>query len=612
MPLDFSQAYYEAQSPSLLAEQPLTLAQADAKPGDNWGEIFAHVEQRLGSLRTWRFSWWAYWAEVARFILPRRYHWLVTANVFNKGVPINQEIVDSTATLAMQICAAGLWTGLTNPARIWFKLGAPQGVTLAADAQQWIYDLEQVVYDVLGGSNFYNTMAQGFQDISTFGTAPVIIYEDAQAIIRCYLPCAGEYYLAVGSRLTVDTFYREYTQTVISIVEQFKLKNCPAQVRALWEEGGSSLDKEFVVAHCIEPNIPIRGRKGRDGIRVVPGRFAWREVYWLRGIKTEAELSRRGFHDAPFFVARWSTVSNDPYGRSPGMDCLGDTKQVQLETRRKAEFLEKGVRPPMVGSVDLKNEPSSILPGHLTYVNTASGKAGFEPAFMVNPQWMAPLVEDIKEVNARIERCFFVDVFMAITRMEGVQPRNELELTQRDLERLQALGPFVNLFETEFASPAVMRVVSIVERRGLIRPRPASMANIPLRLECVSMLKLAQRAAQVGAMRQTLATAGSLAEAAQAAGLRSPLRVFNLDESMRILAEKSEYPPNGVYSEDQVTQTDQQRDKQQSQQQTMAATPAAVDAAQGLSQTPLGGNTALSALLGTGGSPAGGAAGAPK
>ena len=84
-------------------------------------------------------------------------------------------------------------------------------------------------------------------------------------------------------------------------------------------------------------------------------------------MKTEAELSRQGFFEKPFIAMRWATTSNDPYGRSPGMEVLGDNKQLQLETRRKAEFLEKGVRPPMGAHPSLKNQPSSIRPGDITY-----------------------------------------------------------------------------------------------------------------------------------------------------------------------------------------------------------------------------------------------------
>ena len=379
MPLDFAQAHYEATGPSLLAAEPPTLPTLDAQAGSDWGEIFQRLESRLNSLRNWRWSWWATWSALAQWLRPERYHFVIAPNQFLKGLWLNEEIIDSTATLSMQVCAAGMWTGLTSPTRPWFKLGVGlPGIELDEDAEKWLEDSQETVYQVLAESNFYNTMAQAFEDVATFGTAPVIIYEDRADVIRCYLPCAGEYFLAVGSRMSVDTLYREFVMTVYAIVEMFGLEACPAEVRQGWREGGASWDREFVVAHAIEPNTALPGRaEGAKPIRVVPASFPWREVYWLRGHRTPAELSRRGFHEAPFFAARWSTVSNNPYGRGPGWYALGDTKQLQLETIRKAEYLEKGVRPPMGGSPELKNEPSSIRPGHLTYVSTEGGKKGF-------------------------------------------------------------------------------------------------------------------------------------------------------------------------------------------------------------------------------------------
>src|SRR6185437_15272190 len=107
--MSYAEAYYEAMSPSLLAAQPAGSDVENQKPGKDWGTIFAALEARLGALTTWRYSWWQYWASLAEFILPRRYKWLVTANTMNRGLPINNAIVDSTATLAMQICASGMW-----------------------------------------------------------------------------------------------------------------------------------------------------------------------------------------------------------------------------------------------------------------------------------------------------------------------------------------------------------------------------------------------------------------------------------------------------------------------------------------------------------------------
>lgn len=601
-----AKATYENMGPSLLAAQP-TRSAAPPALGNDWPDIQQHLESRLASLRNWRLTWWAYWAQLAEFILPKRYHWLIVPNRMARGAPINNSIIDSTATLAMQTCASGLWTGLTSPSRPWFKLGVGlPWVELDAEAKAWLEDAEKRVYTVLARSNFYTTMAQAFQDVATFGTAPVVIYEDLEDGIRCYLPCAGEYYLGAGARLSVDTIYREFNLTVLQIVEMFGLENCPSTVREMWAKGGGSIDTEFVVCHAIEPNFPVAKRGVANGeVAVVPEAFTYREVYWVKGLRAESELSRKGFYERPFMVARWSVTSNDPYGRSPGMDALGDVKQLQVETRRKAEFIEKLVRPPMGADPELKNEPSSILPGNITYVSAHGGKKGFYPLFEVNAQAMPPMVADIKEIQARIERCFFVDVFMAITRMAGVQPRNELELVKRDLERLQVLGPFIELFETEFASPAIQRIMAIMARRGLLQPPPPSLMQMPLKIEYVSIMKLAQRSTECVAVKDTLQTAGALSAAAKAAGVPDPLRVFDLDKALRIYAELANFPSEALFTEDEVQQHDQARQQanaqQMQQQQMMQATPAAVQAAGVLSKTQLGnGSNALSAMIGGG------------
>ena len=602
-PGDFDVAPYEDMSATMLSRQPASLPESLARFRDDvdWDPIFTHLESRMGSLRSWRYSWWAYWAVLAEFFIPRRYKWLVTANTMSRGRPINDAIIDSTGLFAVNVCASGLWSGLTSPSRPWFKLGPPiDSMKLDAAAIEWLEDTESKVYAVLGASNYYSTMAQAFQDVVVFGTAPVIMYEDAETIIRCYLPCAGEYYLASSGRMSVDTLYREFTMTVSAIVDMFRLKNCPQQVRKLWEQGGASLQNEFVVAHAIEPNFPLTGRgrnKGRD-IRVVPERYAYREVYWLKGVKTDRPLSRKGFAGTkPFFAMRYSTVANDAYGRSPCMDALGDNRQVQVETRRKAEFIEKGVRPPMGADPALKNEPASIIPGQITYVHADTGKKGFWPLFEPDAQWLAGITQDIKGVNERIGRILFNDVFMAITQMQGVQPRNELELTKRDLERLQVLGPFIKLFEDEAGDPSIKRVIDILERRRVLKPRPPSLQGIPLKVSYISILSLAQRANEAVAMKDTFLTGGNLSAAAKAASLPDPLRIVNLDESYRRYAKINNYPMSCLFTDQEVAEQDAARNKANAESQILPTTMAGVQAARTLSETDISGGSALNALL---------------
>jgi hypothetical protein len=590
---------YLEMGADLLSQQPVSYNRPPELDDFKWGCVFDALEARLGSLRNWRYSWWSYWSSLAQFFLPRRYTWIVVPNKMTRGNPINDAIIDATGTLALETCAAGMWSGLTNPARPWIKMeSALPWLKVDAEGQEWLDDTQERLYSVLAGSNFYTILAQAFQDLALFGTAPFIIYEDFEDVIRLYLPCAGEYYLGTGARLARDTLYREFNYTVLQIVEMFGAANCPEQIRKLWMMGGSSLDQEFVVCHAIEPNFAIQNRgTGKSDIKVVPAVFTYREVYWLKGIRTAKPLSIAGFHGKPFSAMIWSQVSNDAYGRSPCMTALGDNKQVQLETRRKAEFIEKLVRPPMGANPELKNEPSSIIPGNITYTNTENGKKGFWPLFEVQPAALTPMIADIKEVNARIEKALFVDVFMAITQMEGVQPRNELELTKRDLERLQKLGPVIELVEAELRI-ALERVLDIMQRRKLLKPKPASLQKIPLKISFLSIMRIAQKSSTAVSIKDFMATMGGVSSAAKAAGVPDPLRKVNLDKMTDHFAEVMNVPQDILYTDQEVKQHDEIRSQEMAKAQAPNQAMAAVQAAKTLSETQIGPGNALGALTG--------------
>lgn len=605
--LDFSHAFYENMNVSLLASQPVTKNNQDDVGDKDWGILYSQLEAGLSSDRMWRYSWWAYWNRVAEFILPRRHHFLIVANRMTKGNPINDQIIDSTGTLSMQTCAAGLFTGTSDPSKKWMKIGlATPGVEEDEAIQRWLEDAEEKIYTVLAQSNFYTIMPQACQDIVTFGTSPIIVYEDYEDVVRFYLPCAGEYFLRCSARMDIDTFTREFVLTVSQIVDQFGVENCPQAVLQLWNEGGGALTTEFIVAHTIAPNFAVARRDATDGsFFSVPKKFKYKEIYWLRGVKTPKPLSIRGFDTKPFAVGRWSTVSNDPYGRSPGMDGLGDIKQLQRMTLRAAEFIEKLARPPMGAEPELKNQPASIQPGAITYLDTTGGKKGFWPLYQIAPAALAPLTQMIATVEARIEKVFFVPIFMAITQMAGVQPRNELELTKRDLERLQALGPIIELYQQEFLGPIVQRVLEILEKKRLLQPRPPSMHSIPLKISYISMMKIAQNSMMSVSMKDVFSTMGALSSAAKAAGVPDPLRVINLDKSARKYGDINNYPSDCMYTDDEVQKHDEERNKAMQQEKMQAQAPqlamASVNAAKTLSQTPVPGGSALNSILGQGG-----------
>lgn len=551
---------------------------------------------RMQHLEMLRWSWWYHWRELAEYILPRRFDWLLTQTAagqqYNRGSPINQRIIDDTGTTAARKCAAGLTAGITSPSRPWFRLTTSDPV-LAEDSQvkEWLDACTQRMLRVMASSNYY--LAKGTQDFDkvVFGTAPMIIYEDWDRIIHCYNPVAGEYYCAVDARNEVTTLGRRFIMTVFQLVDQFGLDALPENIRLAWNENrGAQVDTPHVVNHLIEPNPEYVADADHIGPGGVPRSAPYREIYWLWNANDGRILQMKPFEDKPFSCPRWDVTGNDPYGRSPGMDALGDIKQLQFEQKRKAQSIDKNVNPPMVAHVSMKNEPASLLPGAVTY--TTDMQAGFKAAYEQRLQ-LGDLREDILDVRQRIKDIFFNDVFFMISNLDTV--RSATEIDARREEQLLQLGPVIERNETESLSPDLQRIFRIMARRGLLPPPPQVLRNgMAIKVEYISMLADAQRAAGTAALERTWAFAGNIA-----AGV-GPDVLDNLDsdETIRSYADMLRVSPKMLRDRQEVQARREQRRQAEQAAAAQAQAAAAAEGAKTLSETEVGGgNNALELML---------------
>ena len=593
---------YEGAGPDRLSRTPAKLKRerkAD-KPGGNWRVIRANAEQRINMLRSWRQSWMQHWQILEAYILPRRGIFINTAqptpNTMIRGAPINQNIVDPTGTYAARRCAAGLMSNEMSPARQWFKLKpALMARELAPpDAIAWFEEVETRMNTVMAGSNFYQEAAQMFEDLVIFGTGPMIIYEDDKDLIRCYTPCCGEYFISSSSANRAETLARTFVMSISAIVEMFGLENCPPEVQKLWEEKGGGLEIERIVAHMIEPNAPINAPDADEDVGVVPGGFAWRESYWIWGMSSEWPLSLAGFHDQPYICPRWAVTSNDPYGRSVGMDVLPDILQLQVMTSRLAEAQEKMVRPPMLASVDMKNEPQSILPGKVTYVTSLSPGMGMRPAYEVNPQ-IREFAQTILQIQQRTREGFLNDLFAMLEQVN--KQMTAYEVAARNQEKLQVLGPVVERLQNEALAPAIKRIFNIMQRKALLPPLPPSLTGVPLGIEYVGVLALAQKAAISASLEQF----ASVMNAQQQ--LHPEIAdIWDVQRWGHEVGEALFIPSDIMRSPQQIAQIGAARAKQAQAAASMQAAQHASQTAMNLGQVDVGGGmNAVQALTGFGG-----------
>lgn len=543
----------------------------------------AYVEERLESLRRVRDSWWTHWRELATYILPRRMQYLISPNQIDKGLGYNTAIVDPTGTIAARVCGAGMMSGVTSPARPWFALRIGKW-TNEGDNQVaiWISEVEDRMERVAAESNIYNCLASAHTDNVVFGTAPILLYEDFEDVIRGYPCVTGEYFIGLDGRNYPNTLYREFTMTAGAIEGMFKDDGeLPVVVKNALQNA-TGRDQEFIVCHAIEPNTHGYARKG----------FKFWECYWIKGSARESVLRNKGYYEQPFICLRWEIRGNDPYGHSPGMDALPEIKQLQHETKRKAQAIDKMVTPPLVADIQLQNKPTSLLPGGVTYVSGAS-QVGVKPIFTVMPP-VQEMMGDIREIQSRIKTIFYNDLFMMISQLDTV--RSASEINERREEKLVMLGPVLDGLQNEALDPFIDRMFGIMQRGGLFPPPPPEIRGMNIEVKYVSMLAEAQAATTTVGIERLLGYVGTLA-----AGQPDVMDTFNSDASVIEYARALRVSPKLIRDAKQIAALRAEREQAQKTAQMLEQTNAGAQAAKTMSEAEVGGGqNALSMIMGGG------------
>lgn len=539
-----------------------------------------YLERRKGAMITERSSFISHYKELAQFIQPRRGRFLV--DDVNKGDRRYSSIINSKATQAHRIARSGLLAGVMSPARPWFQLAVPDPDLMEfAPVKAWLYRVELLLREIFNSSNFYNQVPVMLGELLLFGTGCMTHVDDFDNVARFYTHTGGSYALAQDEKLQINTLVREFKWTCEQMVRAFGLANVSQGIKTAYDNG--NYDTWWPLVHFIEPNPnPGNSPLGKDK--------AFRSIYYEPGnMGQNVFLRESGFDEFPAYCPRWDVTGEDIYGTDcPAMTALGDIKGLQIEEKRKAQAIDKMANPPLKGPATLKNSPISSLPGGITLYDNDGSKEGLSPLYMVTPQ-LGELRGDIAAVEQRIDTAFYVDMFLAISNMAGVQPKNEMELSQRNQERLLQLGPVLERIHTEFADRLIDRTFNQCVRAGILPPPPPELAGSDLKVNYISSLAMAQRAVATGGIEHLANFVGGLA----VAGYTNIYDKFDADQAVDEMANAIGVPPRLVVPDDAVAQVRQQRAQEQQAQQAAALAQQAAGAAKDASAAKVGGPPSL-------------------
>lgn len=545
------------------------------------------LNKQLAQLEDDRSTFEPHWRDLSDFISPRSSRFLTSdANRNNRR---NTNIVDPSASLAEDVLSSGMMSGITSPARPWFRLATPDPEMMDyGPVKMWLETVQSRMNDMFNKSNLYQSLPIIYAQLGTYGVAAMSVMEDDEDIIRTYPFPIGSYFLANSARLSVDTVFRKFRMTTRQLVSEYGLDNVSDTVKGQWES--NTTEQWHDVVHAIYPNV------NRDTGKLDSKNKRYKSVYF-ECAGDEKVLRESGFDEFPIMAPRWIVNGEDVYGtKCPGMTALGQVKALQLEQRRKSQLIDKLTNPPMVGPTTLKNQRVSLLPGDITYVDQMTGQEGFRPLYQVNPN-TAELLADIQDTRQVIDRCYYVDLFRMLQNTNTRSMPVEAVIEMRE-EKLLMLGPVLERLNDEFLDPLIDRCFSIMVRRGMLPPPPEVMQGMPLRIEYISVMAQAQKSIGVSSLERFVRFVGGMAQANPAA-----LDKLNIDQTIDSYADSIGVSPTVVVSDEEVQKIRQQRAEHQQQMQQMQMAQAAVQGAKDLSQAKLGDQNALSAVAQGGGMP---------
>lgn len=541
------------------------------------------LTKQLGQLETERNSFEPHWRDLSDFINPRGSRFL-TSDV-NRGDRRNTKIGDPTASMANRTLSSGMMSGITSPARPWFRLATPDPAMMNyGPVKQWLEVVQNRMNDMFNKSNLYQSLPIMYSSLGTYGTAAMAVLEDNEDIIRTYPFPLGSFYIANSPRLSVDTAYRKFSMTVRQLVMEFGIDKVSSSVKGMWESG--TYEKWIDVIHAVYPNID------RDTGKLDAKNKRVKSVYYEESGDNDKVLRESGFDDFPILAPRWEVNGEDVYGSScPGMLALGQVKALQLEQRRKSQLIDKATNPPMVGPSSLKNQRVSLLPGDITYIDQMSSQDGFKPAYLVNPN-TADLLADIQDTRSIINSSYFVDLFMMLQNVNTRSMPVEAVIEMKE-EKLLMLGPVLERLNDEFLDPLIDRAFSIMVSKNLLPQPPDVMQGMPLRIEYISVMAQAQKSIGLGSLERFVGFVGGLAQAKPEA-----LDKINVDQAIDSYAEMSGVSPTVVVPAEDVQQIREDRQQQIQQQQAMQMGMAAAQGAKTLSEAQTADPSVLSAMAG--------------
>lgn len=507
------------------------------------------------------------WEDVTTYQLPALDAWEddVNAESARRGT----EISDGRAVKDAQTMSNGFIGWNAGPAGKWMKLRLlVDELNDMVNVKDWLEACEKRVYTMFHRSNFYDALSECYLHLVTIGTGTMLVEESMEDFTINYSTRhPKESYLIEGPNEKVQGLHRDVWLTGRQALVRYGDKLKEETIKRFVDEP----EKKSKFLHVIHPRSDRRIYSSLS----IDMPYASVEMY----PEDETILRESGYDEMPAIVGRWRKNFSGPYGWSPGMDALTDTKRANEVKKTMMDVAHRAAEPVLNIPQEMDRRLDLSPLGTNVYKN---------PERRIYPVDMGkgyPLADNVLEqLHDSIDEHFMVPLFMMLQRLE--RPVTATEVAERQGERIAGMSGPLNRQNSEILGPVVLRTFKIMWRAGLLPPPPPVLltTGVPLDVEFTGLLSQAQRRYQQGnSLNAGLATISGLIEMSQSLGLLDNL---DLDDMVRKIAEESGFPASSIAELPEVQKKRAERQRQLQLQQQQEQLGVAADASQKLAKAP--------------------------
>ena len=519
------------------------------------------------------------WSELSEFFLNNQYIGSagigvssrpVTPEATNPGAKRTRRLFDSTALQAVQDLASSFQGTLTNPATTWSRLRYQrEDLNNDEEAVMWLEAVNRIMHNKFNESNFNTEIAKTYQSLVSLANSVLFLEDDGKGGFRFTAMHITRVAWTENKDGLVDTLYHKFSMTAKQIIEKWG-ENVDENILKAAENAPT---KEFEILHCVYPRAPKDIKLNEAGL--APAKYRPVASVYI-DLTHQKTFEEGGYYEMPIFVARWSLMPGEMYGRGPGHLALPDVRTLNRLKMRGLEAIDLQVRPPILANQRDVFGQLDMRPGNISIVKNVDGVREF-----VSQARNDILQFSIEELRDSIRSIFFLDKLLLPPRTETGE-MTAFEVAQRVEQMQRVLGPVLSRLNNEVLNPLVVRAFKMMLRSGVLPPIPDILVETGLDIEIVFVNQLArsQQIEDVNTIQQWAQLLGQLAQ-------MDPSIIDNIDMDgiAKHTAKVLGVPEAAVQNDDEMAAIRQQRAQQQQQAQALDTAVAAADVASKVGKT---------------------------